>query len=448
MGSLLGTILAQRGNRVQVFERRPDMRSAEISAGRSINLAMSDRGLQALEAAGIAGEVQKIAIPMYGRIIHAEDGSVQYQPYGKANQAINSVSRGELNKILISIAEQHGVSFAFNSRCVDVDVANTTATFQSDSHGGLQHVSSDVLVGADGAFSAVRARMQTTDRFEYSQSYLMHSYKELHIPALADGTFALVKNALHIWPRHSFMLIALPNLDGSFTCTLFLAHTGSPGFNELGTAEAVQAFFAKYFADAYPLMPTLVHDFFMNPESSLVTVKCMPWVLNQTFLIGDAAHAVVPFYGQGMNCGFEDCRVLADCLSAANGDWTKALHAYQEFRKPDADAIADLAVENFIEMRDSVADAEFLRCKKLEAFLHEHFPQKFIPQYSLVTFSPNVPYSEAQRIAAENAVFVKKLLEHEEISTDWTSDAARNILENIMAKRRVLEFKPISPLCS
>lgn len=450
VGTLLGTMLAKRGYAVRLFERRPDMREEAISAGRSINLAMSDRGLRALEIAGLANEILRIAIPMKGRMIHDALSNLTFQPYGVGEQAINSVSRGDLNRKLLSMAEQHGVVIEFNQRCVDVDVTAGSVTFFNERSGTSQTVKSNLIFGADGAYSAIRARMQVTDRFEYSQTFLPHSYKELHIPPAEsqyhNQQFLLNKNALHIWPRRSFMMIALPNIDGSFTCTLFLAHKGSPSFQELGTDEEIVAFFRENFSDAVPLMPTLIDDFRTNPESSLVTVKCFPWVLNgKVALIGDAAHAIVPFYGQGMNCGFEDCRVLIDCLEAANDDWPKALRDYELLRKRDGDAIADLAVENFVEMRDKVADQRFLRRKKIEAFLHDRYPDRFIPQYTLVTFSPNVPYSEAMRIGKEQEKLMEEFLSDPEIYEDWTQPAALAYIDAVMQKRPALTFRTLSP---
>lgn len=446
VGSLLGTMLAKRGYSVEIFERRPDMRAATISAGRSINLAMSDRGLRALEIAGLADDIRKIAIPMKGRMIHSDTSTTVYQAYGVGDQAINSVSRGDLNKELMTLAEKHGVKIHFGMRCVDVDLATSTSVYDNSETGERVTSHADILFGADGAFSAVRARMQPTDRFSYSISYLDHSYKELVIPPAEDGGFRLDKNALHIWPRHSFMMIALPNIDGSFTCTLFFAHKGSPSFAELTTPDDVQRFFNKNFPDAVPHMPTLVEDFFENPESSLATVRCSPWVMNDRIaLIGDAAHAVVPFYGQGMNCGFEDCRVLMDCLDDAKGAWGPALKLYEQFRKPDANAIADLAIENFVEMRDKVADERFLRRKKIEGHLASRYPNKFIPLYTLVTFSDHVPYSEAQRIGREQDVLMERLMGYPEVYENWTSEAAATIIEDVMAQREDLVFRPLSP---
>ncbi len=436
VGALLGVMLAKRGARVRIFERRPDMRSATISAGRSINLAMSDRGLRALEVAGIADDIRAISIPMHGRMMHDVEGNQTYQPYGKDGQFINSVSRGELNKTLLTVAERHGVEIVFEARCVDIDLATSTAVFERPD-GERITAEADILFGADGAYSAVRGRMQFTDRFDYSQSYLAHGYKELHIPPDATGAFRLEKHALHIWPRRSFMMIGLPNLDGSFTMTLFFAHEGPTSFEQLRTREAVSAFFQEEFPDAVPLMPTLLEDFFTNPESSLMMVRCAPWVVNdRVALIGDAAHAIVPFYGQGMNCGFEDCRILLECLDHAKGAWGPALRLYQRLRKPAGDAILELALDNFIEMRDKVADPIFLRRKRIEAWLHEQYPAKFIPLYTLVTFSADVPYNEAQRIGREQDAFMEQVMSIPAVAEDWSSEAG------IAALRAAIEARP------
>lgn len=445
VGSLLGTVLAKRGCHVTVYERRPDMRTSSGYAGRSINLAMSDRGLRALETAGLADDIRAIAIPMHGRTMHDRQGVQTYQPYGKEGQFINSVSRGDLNKVLMTAAERVGVTFVFNARCTDIDVTNASASFVL--HDGT-HVTSeaDVLFGADGAFSAVRGALQVRDRFNYSQSYIEHSYKELHIPADAAGNFQLEKNVLHIWPRNSFMMIGLPNPDGSFTLTLFFAHSGSPSFSELTAPEEVAAFFHEQFPNAVPLMPTLLEDFFTNPESSLVTVRCSPWVINnKVALIGDAAHAIVPFYGQGMNCGFEDCRILVECLDHHNNDWPAALTTYAKLRKPAGDAIADLALENFIEMRDKVADPRFLWRKKMEAWIHEQYPNKLIPLYTMVTFSSDIPYNEALRIGREQDVLMEQIMSIPAVIRDWTSPESIASIREIMEHRSDIEVLSGSP---
>ncbi|MEY3385587.1 MAG: hypothetical protein RIR53_398 [Bacteroidota bacterium] len=446
VGSLLATLLAQRGMRVRLIERRPDPRSASIYAGRSINLAMSDRGLRALSCAGLDDDIRAIAIPMHGRMMHDHQGNQTYQPYGTEGQCINSVSRGELNKTLLSAAERHGVEMVFNAACTHVDFESAGATF-ARADGSTLTVEGDVLFGADGAFSQVRGRMQIGDRFNYSQTYIEHSYKELHIPADQAGGFRIERNVLHIWPRHSFMMIGLPNPDGSFTLTLFLAHKGPVSFEQLTTSEQVQAFFEEYFPSAVPLMPTLLEDFATNPESSLVTVRCSPWVVNdRVALIGDAAHAIVPFYGQGMNCGFEDCRILMECIDAYGDDWTSALREYERLRKPAGDAIADLALDNFIEMRDKVAEARFLWRKKIEARIHADYPSKLIPLYTMVTFSSDIPYNEALRIGREQDVLMEQIMALPSVIADWTSAEAQADIRAVMEARPDIVIASGSPL--
>ena len=368
VGSLLAIFLARRGYRVHVVERRPDPRSGRVVGGRSINLALSDRGLLALERAGIARDIESVSIPMRGRMVHPLAGPTSLLPYGVGDQAIRSVSRGGLNNTLVELAGQEpNVTFAWETR------------FE-----GMQ--ADGVLVGADGAFSAVRYEMQKLDRFDYAQEFLAHGYKELNIP---PGS-GLEKHALHIWPRSSFMLIALPNLDGSFTCTLFL---------ELDTfATADRAWFARTFPDAFALMSNFDDDWAKNPTSTLVTIKCRPWShAGRVMLIGDAAHAIVPFFGQGMNAGFEDCRVLMEILDDTHDDWALAMPAFERARKENADAIATLALENFVEMRDKVADPAFLAKRQLERRLAGLCPDRVVPLYTMVTFSPHIPYAEALR---------------------------------------------------
>ncbi|MBO3699403.1 NAD(P)/FAD-dependent oxidoreductase [Roseivirga sp. E12] len=389
VGSLLSIMLAKRGYQVTIFERRPDMRKAGAIGGRSINLALSHRGLKALDRVGLKDKIQESCIPMPGRMIHDLQGNLDFQPYGKEGQYINSVSRGGLNWLLMDEAEAHGVEIRFDHKCLDVDFDSATATFENG-----QSVSSDFLFGGDGAFSALRGAMQKTDRFNFSQEYISAGYKELTMPATKDGDFAIDPDALHIWPRGEYMLIALPNLDKSFTCTLFFPFEGEISFDALKTEADVEAFFNDKFKDAVPLLPNLKKEFFENPTSSLITVRCSPWVKGNTALIGDAAHAIVPFYGQGMNSGFEDCYVF-DQLLEKHGDINDALlKEYQDLRIPDGNAIADLALYNFIEMRDKVADEKFVLQKKIEKKLNALYPDKWVPLYSMVTFS-DYRYSEA-----------------------------------------------------
>lgn len=428
VGSLLSIYLAKRGYQVSIFERRGDMRNEEVEAGRSINLALSDRGIKALQEVGVAEDVLQIAIPMYGRRIHNPDGTQAFQPYGKEGQYINSVSRRELNCKLMDLAEQHGVEIAFNSKLSNVDFKNQTISFGDDNK--LTNANYQLLFGADGAYSAARlAHMLQHNRFDYQQTYIDCGYKELSIPAGPNGDFLLEKNALHIWPRKDYMLIALPNPDGSFTGTLFFPFEGELSFEKLSTEEAVTKFFAATFPDVVTLIPDITRQFFYNPTSSLVTVKCFPWIRADKFcLIGDAAHAIVPFFGQGMNAGFEDCSVLNGLMEKHGGNWNEILQEFQQLRKPDADAIADLAIGNFTEMRERTADPKFLLQKKIEARLHEKFPGQWIPAYSQVTFSPHIRYSEALRNSQRQEAIMREVMQIPEIESKWDTDEVEEII--------------------
>jgi kynurenine 3-monooxygenase len=424
VGSLLSIYLAKRGHKVSIYERRGDMRCAKTEAGRSINLALSDRGLLALEKVGLAKAIQEISIPMHGRFIHNVDGTTAFQPYGKQGQFINAVSRAELNKKLMDLAEANGISIFFHEKCAAVKWKENGIEFINTKNGNIAEVNSDILFGADGAFSAARLQHQLYhDKFDYSQQYIDCGYKELTIPAGPGGSFQMEKNALHIWPRKEYMLIALPNLDGSFTCTLFFPFDGEASFSKLDTSEKVKDFFEKTFSDAVALMPDYINDFFHNPTSSLVTVKCFPWIREDKFaLIGDAAHAIVPFFGQGMNCGFEDCRILDELIEKNGDDWQSILQKYQTLRKPDADAIADLAISNFTEMRVKTADPKFLLQKKIEARLHEKFPDKWIPAYSQVTFSPHIRYSDALKRGQKQEAIMQEVMNMPDIEDKWNDE--------------------------
>lgn len=413
VGSLLSIFLAKKGYQVTIYERRADMRKAGAIGGRSINLALSHRGLKALDAIGIKEKIQESCIPMPGRMIHDLEGNLDFQPYGKEGQFINSVSRGGLNELLVNEAEAQGVKIEFEHRCTDVDFDNASASFDNGST-----IQADFLFGADGAFSSLRTAMQKTDRFNYTQEYITAGYKELSMPPTAEGDFALDPGALHIWPRGEYMLIALPNLDKTFTCTLFFPFEGAISFEALKTEADVTAFFNDKFKDAVPHLTNLEKEFFENPTSSLITVRCSPWVKGNTALIGDAAHAIVPFYGQGMNSGFEDCYVFNQLLEK-HGDINDALLAeYQSLRIPDGNAIADLALYNFIEMRDKVADEKFILQKKIEKKLNQLHPDKWVPLYSMTTFS-DFRYSEAWALGRKQQSIMDKVLEQPGVEENW-----------------------------
>lgn len=435
VGSLVSIYLAKRGYKVQIFERREDMRKAKIIAGRSINLALSDRGWRGLEGVGIDDEIRKIAIPMYGRSIHMKDGTSTYQKYGKDNEAIYSVSRSGINMRLMDLAEQNpNITINFEERCDKLERKTNEITFFNQTLNKTTHVKSDYIFGSDGAFSAVRSQMQQhSDRFDYQQFYIDCGYKELTIPAGKNGEHVIEKNALHIWPRGSFMMIALPNLDGSFTCTLFFQMEGKVSFDALKTKEEVLKFFTEEFPDTIAMMPTLLDDYFNNPTSSLVTVKCKPWVWDDRIaLIGDAAHAIVPFYGQGMNCGFEDCVVLNELMEKHGELNADCLKEYETLRKPDGDAIADLAIANFIEMRDKTADKTFLLQKKIEANFSSKHPDKWIPLYSMVTYSPSIRYSEALRDGNKQQAIMDKIMMMPNIETKWDSEEVEKSILNLL----------------
>ncbi len=400
-GALLACFLGKAGHRVDVYEMRDDLRTTEIVGGRSINLALSYRGLCALEKVGLADEVLKIAVPMRGRMIHSRSGETAFQPYGvNDSQAINSVSRGGLNVILLSAAAKYPtVRLFFNEKCNDVDVESGRLDFTNTRTGQHNIVEAKTILSVDGAFSAVRRALQKRERFDYSQSYLEHGYKELTIPPAPGGGFRMEKNALHIWPRKSFMMIALPNADGSFTVTLFWPFEGENSFAAIRNEAELRSFFVGQFPDAVPLMPNLAAEYFHNPTGSMVTVRCSPWHIGpRVCLLGDAAHAVVPFYGQGMNAAFEDILVLSECMERLEPHRESVFQEYETLRKPDADALANLAVGNFVEMRDKTGSRLFLWKKKYEKLLAKTLPGWFVPLYVMVTFT-RTPYTQAVRRA-------------------------------------------------
>jgi kynurenine 3-monooxygenase len=412
-GGLLAAYLGRRGYDVDLYERRENPREGSMLEGRSINLALSTRGIHALEQIGIAKEVLQHAIPMRGRMIHEKSGALHFVPYDvDPNKHINSIGRAALNMTVIEAAQRSpNVRVHFNHKCTEVDLDSATAQLLNTSTSQPLSASADSVIGVDGAFSAVRQSMQLKiDNFKYDESYLAHGYKELTIPPGPKGAWQMERNALHIWPRKSFMMIALPNPDGSFTCTLFWEFEGPRSFATTKTDDDVRRFFNEEFPDAVPLMPDLIEDFRNNPTGSLVTIRCAPWFYqDKVCLVGDAAHGVVPFYGQGMNAAFEDCVVLDECLQEFSQDRHRAFAEYFRRRKINTDALADLALGNFIEMRDKTASKTFRAKKKLDHFLESALPGIYLPLYTMVTFT-RIPYAEAKRRARIQDAIVYSIL--------------------------------------
>lgn len=429
VGSLWAVYLSKAGYKVTIVERRPDIRKAEISAGKSINLALSTRGWKALDTVGVGDEIREIAIPMPGRMMHDLKGNLTFQPYGKEGQAIYSVSRGGVNAKMMDIAEKHGnAQIFYNERCYKADLENGIVYTETAS-GEKKQYQSDVVFAADGAFSAVRYNsFQILDRFNFSQNYIEDGYREILLPANADGSYKLEKNALHIWPRGRFMLIALPNEDGSFTCTLFMPFKGENSFETLTSKEAVNTFFKTTFPDFYEMMPNIADAWEDHPLSSLAIIRCYPWTHGKTALMGDAAHATVPFYGQGMNAGFEDCTVMWELMQKHNENWEKVFEEYQLMRKPDGDGVQDLSLHNYYVMRDYVADPKFLLQKKIEAHFSEKHPDKWMPLYSQVTFS-HIRYSEAwKKGQIQDAIMKKVMAAFDNIEEKWNSQEVENAI--------------------
>jgi kynurenine 3-monooxygenase len=395
-GPLLALGLVKRGFNVQILEKRPDMRRTAMSAGRSINLALSTRGIHALKQAGLWNTMQNIIVPMKGRMMHSVASELTFQPYGKdESEVINSISRAELNIALMNAAEERGVKISFAQRCTGTNFKTGSIAVRDERSGMVRALEADIVIGCDGSASAIRNEMLKLSRFNFLQEYLDYGYKELTIRAGPGGKHLLETNALHIWPRGNYMLIGLPNVDGSFACILFLPFEGADSFERLSTHSEIEQFFRSRFPDVVSLLPNLSESFFANPTGAMVTIKCSPWhVHDRALLLGDAAHAIVPFFGQGINCGFEDCTVLLDLLDRWGADWERVFREFEQARKANTDAIADLAVENFVEMRDRVADPRFLFRKKVELALEAKYPQLFVPKYAMVTFH-RIPYATA-----------------------------------------------------
>lgn len=431
VGSLLAIYLKRYGHQITVFDRRPDIRNIEFS-GRSINLAMSNRGWNALRAVGIEEEIKKIAIPLDKRAMHVVGKPEYYQKYGKDGEAIWSISRGVLNKRMIDLAEKNGVDFRFEEKVWDINLPEAKVYTGETEKGEWTEYPFDLVFGCDGAFSRVRHKMQRRSRFDYSQDFIEVGYKELTIPANEDGSHKLDKHSFHIWPRGKFMFIAMPNLDGSFTCTLFMPFEGEISFESIKTKKEAIHFFNTYFPNVKNEIENFADDFFKNPTSAMVTMKCYPWTYwDKVALVGDSAHAVVPFYGQGMNAGFEDIFVLDQIIQEFGDDWQTIFETYQQRRKPNADAIAELSYRNFMEMSSKTADPKFLLQKKIEKHFSSKHPDKWIPAYSRVTFSEK-PYAEALAAGDAQEHIMKEVMKLPNIQEQWDSATVENMILQLL----------------
>ncbi len=433
VGSLWAVYLSKAGYKVTIYERRSDIRKADISAGKSINLALSTRGWTALDTVGVGDKIRDLAIPMTGRIMHSEEGDLSYQPYGQEGQAIYSISRGGVNARMMDIAEQDGgAKILYNHQCNGVDLEAGKVRLINTETNETVHDQADVVFACDGAFSAVRYKgMQKLDRFDFSQDFIDDGYREILLPANEDGSYKMDKNALHIWPRGRFMLIALANEDGSFTCTLFMPYEGgNNSFISLDSKEKVDNFFKETFPDFYEMMPNIADAWEDHPLSSLAIMRSYPWHHGKTAMMGDAAHATVPFFGQGMNGGFEDCSVMWRLMQKHNEDWEKVFAEYSIERKPDGDALQDLSLYNYHVMRDYVADPMFLLRKKIEAKFSKMYPDQWLPLYSQVTFS-NIRYSEAIANGKAQSQIMDQIMENPNITEVWDS---QEIMDQIAEK--------------
>lgn len=439
VGSLWAVYLSKAGYKVTIFESRDDLRKADISAGKSINLALSVRGWKAFKTVNVEKEIEEIAIPMYGRTMHDMEGNLTYQPYGQEGQAIYSVSRAGINCKMMDIAENYGgATIHYNERCYDANLEEGIVYFENTNTGERSEHKSDVVFATDGAFSAVRYNaMQKLPRFDYSQKYIEDGYREILLPANEDGSYKMDINTLHIWPRGRFMLIALANEDGSFTCTLFMPFDNHEyAFDKLKSRADVDNFFSNVFPDFYKMMPNVADAWEDHPLSALAITRCYPWHAGKFALMGDAAHATVPFYGQGMNAGFEDCSVLWELMQKHNEDWDKVFAEYSTIRKPNGDALQDLSLHNYHVMRDYVADPEFLLQKDFERRIEQLYPDKYLALYSQVSFS-NIPYSEAYEKGMKQDKFIKDIMSKNDIRKIMDEGKIDDLIHSIFDKATV-----------
>jgi kynurenine 3-monooxygenase len=434
VGSLLSIYLARRGLRVEVFDRCSDPRRVDLSSQRaSINLSLCERGFQALDRVGIGNAVRACSVPSYGRLIHDERGSVAYQPYGDNGECTWAILRNDLNRLLIDFAEKSfGVAFRFGERCLDLEPTTTTIQFEDTATGLVHNERATRVFGADGVFSKIRSRLERLPRFNYSQLYLDHGYTELNMPSIEGAPWADHRLSVHLWPRGGYLLLGLPNLDGSLVCSLHLPLEGETSFEALHTEERLLRFLASSFPDAVDYMPNAAGDYFGHRINYLVTIRCFPWTFEgRVALIGDAAHAIVPFFAQGVNAGFEDCLVLDQCLDEHGSDWKAAFRAYETRRKPDADAVSDLSLQHFHELRDHVGRPTFHLKKRIERRVSELYPERFVPLYSMVTFKAT-PYAEALRRGRELEALIQRIMDTPAIA-DKTEIELRQLIDQAVA---------------
>jgi len=434
VGSVLSIFLAKSGRDVEVFDRMLDPHNnVGPSSGRSINLTLCERGLRVMDFIGVGDTVRAASVPIYGRLIHNTKGDLTFQPYGNNGEAIYSIERGELNKILLEFAERNfDIPFNFGEKCVDVDLDAPAVEMQNVATGERVRHDAERIFGSDGAYSAVRLQMQRKMRLCYSQQYWEQGYKELGVPPSTEG-WAAEKNVIHIWPQGSYMLIGFPNTDKSFTCSLHIPFEGPLSFASIRSECDLFKLFEGSFPDTIPLMPRLADDFFKHPTNSMVTVKCSPWSYRgKVALIGDAAHSIFPSYGQGANAGFEDCATLTECIPEYGEDWVALLEEYERRRRPNTDAIADLCVDHFFELRDLVGDAGFLLRKEVERRLNLFYPEQYRDLYSMITFTC-MPYTEALRVSRKQHLIVDRILGVEGVEQRLDSDEVIGLMRELMA---------------
>ena len=435
VGSLLAVSLSKKGYRVDVYDRNPDPRDAnsDARAGKAFNLTLCDRGFKALDEVGVGNLIRSISVPAYGRFVHNEQGELAYQPYGNNSEALYSILRSDMSRAMVEFAAaQPNVEFHFHEKCVGLGLSPLEVEFKNMRTGAQRREQAYLLFGADGAFSGVRTHLQRFHRVSYAQEFLDQGYKELNVPASATAEWVSEKNVLHMWPRGRYMLLGFPNNDGSFTCSLHMPFEGSVSFASLQTESDVLDFFNGKFPDVVEHIPNLVEEFNRCPPNPMVTVRCSPWTLQgKVALIGDAAHVLYPYYGQGANAGFEDCAVLMECLEKFGDDWKTVFSEYERLRKPNMDAISELVVEHYVEIRDLLGDPKFLLRKALERKMNQLFPDRYLPLYSMIAFT-TMPYVEALRIEREQRSMIDYLMNTPDIDHNWDSREVENIMAQLV----------------